>query len=310
MSQSRDDLMLEAAQMYYFEGLTQSQIGERLSITRWTVGRLLEDARKTGIVTITINHPRARARTLEVELLGKLSIDKAIVISGDDESPMAVAQAAAKFLADMRPHPRSLAVSWGRTMAAVADAMRKNWAPGVQVFQTNGGPTTVGVDAVTASIGTIAEKGPGVGHVLPVPTIVGGAEIASHLMQEPAIAGILEGAASADATIFSPGPITKDSVLVQSRYLRPDHIETFEKHGAVGDVMSHFITADGHLVSADLDSRTISLPLETLKNSKLSIAVADDIDKAPALLGASRAGLIDVLITNPETASALLDLAG
>lgn len=302
----RDDLMLEAAQMYYFEGLTQSQIGDRLKCTRWTVGRLLEDARETGIVTISINHPRARTRSLEVELVEKLNIDKAIVISGTDDSEMAVAKAAAIFLTDLRPRPRSLAVSWGRTLAAVAEALPQNWAPNVQVYQTNGGSTRIGVDTVKSSIAAIAEKGPGTGHVLPAPVIVSGVDMAARLMAEPAIDSVLGGAANADVTIFSPGPITRNSVLVESRYLRPNHIETFKKHGAVGDVMSHFITATGELISVELDRRTISLPLQSLQDSKLKIAVADDADKAPALLGASRAGLVDVLITNPETASAII----
>lgn len=302
----RDDLMLEAAQMYYFEGLTQSQIGDRLKCTRWTVGRLLEEARETGIVTISINHPRARARTLEVELVEKLNIDKAIVISGTDESDIAVAKAAANFLADLRPRPRSLAVSWGRTMSAVANELPQNWAPKVQVYQTNGGLTRIGSETVTSSIGTIAEKGPGTGHVLPAPAIVSGVEVAARLMAEPSIDTILSGAAGADATIFSPGPITKDSVLFESGYLRPDHVETFKKHGAVGDVMCHFITANGEPISVDLDRRTISLPLESLQDSKLKIAVADDANKASALLGAIRADLVDVLITNPDTAAAII----
>ncbi|MDN6623935.1 MAG: TetR family transcriptional regulator, partial [Acidipropionibacterium jensenii] len=68
---SRDEHLIQVlhvAEMYYFEQMTQSAIADRLSLSRWTVGRMLESARESGLVHITIDHPLARHHRLEVEL--------------------------------------------------------------------------------------------------------------------------------------------------------------------------------------------------------------------------------------------------
>ncbi|MDO5729318.1 MAG: sugar-binding domain-containing protein [Actinomycetaceae bacterium] len=305
---SRSDLILEAAELYYFEGLTQAAIGQRLGCTRWTVGRLLEQARETGLVTITINHPRARTRELETALMRTFAIDKAIIGPGIETASTDVSRAAASFLADMRPRPSTVAVSWGRTLARVALQLPHNWSPGVKAYQTNGGPTRSGNDSIARSLGILAEKGPGIGHTLPAPAIVGATELSNQLLKEPVIAETLQAAAGADVTVYSPGSVTHDSVLVRSGYLRPSHIDSIRKSGGVGDILSHFVDSDGEPISSELDARTISLGLHALKESKQTVAIVDTADKAPALLAAIRAGYASTVITDSETAQSVLAL--
>ena len=38
---NQDEEMLHVAEMYYFEQMTHAAIAQRLSISRWTVGRIL-----------------------------------------------------------------------------------------------------------------------------------------------------------------------------------------------------------------------------------------------------------------------------
>lgn len=64
MDHDREAQMLRAAQLYYYENLTQGAIADRMNCTRWTVGRLLDEARACGIVAISINHPRSRVPAL------------------------------------------------------------------------------------------------------------------------------------------------------------------------------------------------------------------------------------------------------
>lgn len=305
---SRGDLILEAAQLYYFEGLTQAAIGQRLGCTRWTVGRLLDEARESGLVTITINHPKARTHELETKLMRTFAIRKAIIVPSAGRGGVEVARVAASFIADLRPRPSSVAVSWGRTLARVAQQLPLNWAPDIHVYQTNGGPTRSGSDSISKSLGVVADKGPGTGHTLPAPAIVGSPELGYELRKEPVIAHTLDNAARADLTLFSPGSVTYDSVLVRSGYLRTNHIDAIRTAGAVGDILSHFVDANGRLVSRELDKRTIAVPLSALREAKHSVAVIDTADKAPALLAAIRAELVATVITDSATANALLTL--
>ncbi len=61
-SGERTALLLEVAQRYWEQRRTQEEIGHELNLTRWKVGRLLEEARAEGIVQITVVRPRARRR--------------------------------------------------------------------------------------------------------------------------------------------------------------------------------------------------------------------------------------------------------
>src|SRR5664280_2497046 len=58
-------LMLRAAQLYYRMNLTQDQVGERLGVSRFKVGRLLDRALREAAVRIEIVHPAARLVELE-----------------------------------------------------------------------------------------------------------------------------------------------------------------------------------------------------------------------------------------------------
>lgn len=142
MDHDREAQMLRAAQLYYYENLTQGAIADRMNCTRWTVGRLLDEARACGIVAISINHPRSRVPALEKRLIEAFGLGEAIVVR-QQSTPAGtlelVAAAAADYITALRPQPESMGIAWGRTLTAVARAMPEDWAHGVDVYQTYGG---------------------------------------------------------------------------------------------------------------------------------------------------------------------------
>lgn len=106
MDHDREAQMLRAAQLYYYENLTQGAIADRMNCTRWTVGRLLDEARACGIVAISINHPRSRVPALEKRLVEVFGLGEAIVVR-QQSTPAGtlelVAAAAADYITALRP---------------------------------------------------------------------------------------------------------------------------------------------------------------------------------------------------------------
>jgi len=103
---NQDKEMLHVAEMYYFEQMTHAAIAQRLSISRWTVGRILEEARRTGMVKITIDHPLARYHRFETELVDTFGLQSAVVVpvQANDELTMEfVTRMAAQRLSEWRP---------------------------------------------------------------------------------------------------------------------------------------------------------------------------------------------------------------
>jgi deoxyribonucleoside regulator len=274
-------LSVRAAELYYDDVKTQDEIGSLLGITRWKVGRLLAQARESGIIRIEIVHPRARRLSLERELRERFGLKDAIVVpvpSDGSTLQARVAEAAADYLQVLRPVPRTLGVSWGRTLDEIAERLPLGWSRGVDVVQINGGVSLNRRSSTAAATAvTIARKGGELEH------------------------------AGASAYLFSAGAADESSVLVDSGYLSPGDVAELVRKGAVGDIVGRYIDADGRIVDRDLDERTVGLGLDALRSAATSIAVVAGRAKhhvARAIVGSA---LCTILVTDEETAAALLE---
>lgn len=306
-------LSIRAAELYYEENLTQEEIGRNLQITRWKVGRLLTQAKEEGFVRIEILHSRARRPQLERRLRDERGLADAVVVSrvgvrNDDELQQRVAQAAADYLASLRPSPRVLGVSWGRTLSDIAHHLRDGWSRGTDVVQINGGvsmsqrPGTAAATAVS-----IAQKGGGTAALLPSPAILEQRATKEAIEADRVVARVLDAARSANAYLFSAGAADHGSVHVDSGYLTTADIDRLVDAGAVGDVVGRYIAADGRVVDADLDARTVGLLLDDLRRAEVAIAAITGTRKRAIADAVIASRLCTVLVTDESTAQHLLD---
>lgn len=307
-------LAVRVAELYYDGNKTQEEIGALLKITRWKVGRLLAQARDQGIVRIEIVHPRARRLTDERRLRERFGLSDAVVIpSGASEVDLQsrVGQAAADYLTALRPVPRTLGVSWGRTLTQVADRLEVGWATGVTVVQINGGVSLnrrAGIAATMASM--IAQKAQGHAILLPSPAILERVETKKAIESDRTFAAVFELAGRADAYLFSAGVANASSILVDTGYLSPSDVAELVRKGAVGDVVGRYIDANGNTVDPGLDERTVGLGLDQLRQAKMAIFVVAGHAKHDLARAIVSSGLCSVVVTDDATASALLDMKG
>ncbi|WP_163263856.1 sugar-binding transcriptional regulator [Chelativorans alearense] len=311
--EQREYLMVRAAKLYYDLQRTQGEIAKELGLTRWQIGRLLTEARELGVVRIEITPRSSRATDLEVALQQAFGLSDAVVVphgeSHDGDVLLeAVAQAASKYIAGLKPQVALMGVSWGRTMSAVARFLPANWNPGLHVVLVNGATNFRSTsDRVIAVAEEFARSANGMATLLPVPAIVGKKSTREVLEQDPVIEKVLELAAEAEVVCFSMGGLSHESVLVTSGYIDADHIDRLGEEGAVGDILGRFIDASGAVVDEELDGRTIGLRLDLLKKKKRSIGIASGPEKHAVTLAALKAGYLSVLITDETTARAALE---
>lgn len=306
-------LAVRAAELYYEEHKTQDEIGAILRVTRWKVGRLLAQARERGIIRIEIVHPRARRLALERDLCSRFGLRDAIVVPApldEVELQARVAEAAADYLVSMRPVPRLLGVSWGRTLHQVAEALPVGWSTGVSVVQINGGVSLSKRPGTAASTAVmIAQKAGGQATLLPSPAILERLETKKAIEGDRTVGGVVQMARGAAAYLFSAGVADTTSVHVDSGYLTADDIDALVARGAVGDVIGRYITADGTIADPELDARTLGLSLEELRSAATSILVIGGEAKHPIARAIVTHGLCSVIVTEEHTARALLDEA-
>lgn len=311
---SDDDQLYQVAVRYYESGETQEQIANAMHLTRWKVGRMLAEAREVGIVRIEVLHPRSRVRTLEQAVKERFGLREAVVVSvGGDDAEQArgrVAAAGADHLMEMRPAPRLIGVSWGRTLDRLAGGLTPGWATGVHVVQINGALSRSREPTSAHSMASmIAHHGGGTATLLAAPAILQQQSTRQVLESDRAVADVLALAAKADLFLFSPGAMGNDSVLVDSGQIDAGDLARLAAAGAVGDVLGRFIDAEGRIVDPDLDGRTLGLSLDLLRSAATSVALVSGTAKRAVCRAVVSSGLCDVLITDDHNARHLLEAA-
>ena len=307
--------MLRAAQLYYRLNLTQDQVGKRLGISRFKVGRLLERALREDAVRIEIVHPAARLVALEDALTGRFGLHSALVVdapatgSRADDEQLArerVGAAAVSHLASLQPHG-AIGVSWGRTMLELAAQLRPGWTSATEIVQLNGAisrsarPTRY--QEVVERFGTTS--GAAI-RLMAAPAIVGTAELRRALEADPAVGETLTAARRAPSAVFGMGVLGPESVHVASGYLDDADLAALGRAGAVGDVLGRFLSLDGRIALPALDDRTVGLPLDDLGAKPLTVGVAAGPGRGPIALAALRAGCLRTLVTDEATAEWVL----
>jgi deoxyribonucleoside regulator len=232
-----------------------------------------------------------------------------VVPAGDDADLLErVAHAAADHLRALRPVPRTLGVSWGRTLTAVAAHLPAGWARGVTVVQVNGGVSVNRRRGDAAQVAaTIAERAAGQAVLLPSPAILEQEETARAIQNDRTVASVLALAARADAAVFSAGVCDETSAHVENGYLDVDGIRRLQQRGAVGDVLGRYIDAEGNIVDPALDARTVGMPLTRLRAQDRAIFVTAGEAKHSLARTVVGTGLCTVIVTDERTGHALLE---
>lgn len=306
LDETRELLMIRVARMAYHQDRTQKEIAAEIGLNRWQVSRLLQEARDLGLVRIEILPRSQRSPDLETKLCAAYGLRDALVVTTADQ----VAQAAGQYLAALKPRILRIGVSWGRTMAAVAQRLPHGWADGCEVVQINGTVAPVPQAGHHNDVAeTFARKGGGRFVPLPVPAIVGAIETREVLERDRIVADVLQLARSTPVMCFSLGALDEESALLTSGNILPDELHTLLRAGAVGDVLGRFIDRNGRIVDLALDQRTIGLSLSDLKSRDHTICVVAGNRKHDVVLGALRAGIITVLVTDAATANHALEHA-
>ncbi len=310
-SEQRELLMIQVAKRYYQLDMTLGDLAKDLGLTRWQARRLLSEARETGIVRIEIVPTSPRRPDLESELQRTFGLKESIVVAANDEDEAllldSVARAAGRLLAGLG-RMELIGVSWGHTMSAVAHHLPPFWNEGVEVVMLNGAMNLRSSPTRTNNVAErFAQSARGTATLLPVPAILGHPATRVALEQDPTIARVLRLGRDAPVICFGLGAIGPSSVLVQSGFVSGAEAEALRTRGAVGDILSRYIDAEGRIVDPDLDARTIGLDLRFCTDRKLSIGVVCGPAKHAVARAAVRAHYVNVLVTDENTALFLLD---
>lgn len=307
-----DDPLLWAAWLYYEEGLTQSDIAEKMGLSRASVNAYLADARTRGIVNIEIAPEKFRALSIAQALRDHFNLQDCLIIPTEgDERPLIarLGAAGAQVLRRFVKSGDTLAVTWGRTVLALAEALDHPGLQDVRVVQATGGTTAKIPWTPEACASRLADALKARSIPISAPAIVTSAEMRAMLMQEPVLAEQLAILAEADRIVMGISSLRPESTIHSSGFL-DGGVQHAHYQDAVGSIVGRFIGARGEPVIGPMQERTIGIELEALRRIPQRIAVAGGVDKVPAILAALRGGYVNVLVTDVVTGRGILTAEG
>jgi lsr operon transcriptional repressor len=313
---SSEELLLRVAWYYYKDELTQDEIARRLSMSRASVGRLLDRARKVGLVSINLNTEYLDAFELSGALRRTFGLAEALVVPDHEHEPAdhhalnaRIGLGGAQFMSThLRPGAR-LGVGWGETVSRVIAATSFGAVGPARMVTLTGGVDGY-LPTILSSTSEVAAEPSGLisATVIPSPIMASTASLAAALRAEPTIQQVLKQACDVEQALVGVGTPTADATIVHMGYLTADDARALRERGVVGDILGQFFDADGTVVDLPIHDRRIGIELADLARIPQVVGVAGGQHKAKAILGALHGGFLDVLVTNELAAIRLLEL--
>lgn len=309
---SEADLKVLAAWMYYDEGLTHEKIAQRLGLSRVAVTRLLQKARREGIVQIQITRPLPVQYRLARQLEETFGLKRAIVVRSDPEQRGALdalGMAGAQYLHSLLFPGCRLGVAWSETVRRIIPYVQRPKQPlqgtinelvGTRTVQTN--PFSVS-GALASALGMPLET-------LPVPVVVQSPAARDAILSEASIRTAMEHARQCDIAFVGLGDVGPECTLIRTGHLTAETVEEYRRRGAVGDILLRFYDCNGQYVPGPLESCIISLEWSDILQLPHVVAMVAGARKVEAILGALRGRLVHSLITDTDTARQILGKAG
>jgi lsr operon transcriptional repressor len=305
-----EELLLRVCWYYYKDELTQDEIARSLGMSRPTVSRLLERARRAGLVSISLRSDYLDSLELSSRVRQTFGLAESLVIPDSAvHAPAAELNArlgigGGQYLTTRLPAGAALGVGWGDTVAHVIAASEVVLASRQVVTLTGG--VDVYLPAVAHSRVDTADRAAG---IIPAPIVASTAELAAALRAEPTIRRVLSSAAALDFAIVGIGTPSGDATLARLGYMSVDDARDIQEQGAVGDILGQFFDIDGQVLDLPIHKRRIGIELDDLRHIGTVIGIAGGPSKLDAILGALRGRYIDVLVTDEATAKSLLSKA-
>jgi DNA-binding transcriptional regulator LsrR (DeoR family) len=312
----RAELLADVAEMYYAHGKDQRTIAATIGTSRSNVSRLLAEARQRGIVDIRIHRPLGRAGAIERDLVSVFGIEEALVLSDAPQHSPAVAlervgSLAAVYLVDHLEDGLVVGLSWGTSLEAMVNSVVPARSYAVEVIQLLGGLSWVSPSLSGHELGRrLAASIGGSFSYLHAPAIVDSVEAHDSLIRQPGIVDVLSRARRADLAFVGIGSLGTGSskALFSQAGLTASERKEIKSCNAVGDICARLFDSAGAPCVIELNRRIIGLGLEELRKIPHVVAIARGIEKSEGILGALRGSLVDVLITDEPTATAVLRL--
>ncbi len=312
-----DRLLVKVARLYYEADFTQERIAQRMRLSRQKVQRLLDAAKRKGVVRIVVEPLLGVHAEREKALEERFGLDEAVIVETSSYNDQAVVAretgvgAADYLLRVARPKDR-MVISWGGTLLGMVNGLRRHphrEMRGILVIQGLGTVMDPSRDTHSSELARrLAQFLGGRAMPLPAPGVAGNRAARNAFLRDAHVGKVLDAARAADIAFVGIGAPRQDSILVrEGSIVKWAELEDLKARGAVGDINLRYFDREGKAIPSDLDDRVVGLALDEFRRIPHVVGIAGGAAKLDAIRGALEGKLVDVLITDHVTAQKLLE---
>ncbi len=295
------------ANQHYVLGRTRIQIAEDMGLSRFKVGRMLEDAISCGIIKFEISTPGPLDLEVSLKLKEKYGLKRAFAVRTPTEAPDVVQQrlgaVAASVLNEIATDEDVIGLTAGRTLSAMAGSLTQ--LPACEIVQLAGvaGPIQdTGVEVIR-QVSSIAGGRP---WSIYAPLVVSDTNTAKGIREQLAMQATFAQFSRVTIALVAIGSwLPPDSQMYDNAAITPEQRAALLAKGVQAEVCATLLDGAGKVVK-DIEDRCIAIDAKALKKIPEVIAVAGGPNKTDAIRCALASGLIDSIITDSALAKRLI----
>ena len=312
MHTQRKRLLAKIGYLYYVENKSQNEIANELEMNRTTVSRMIKQVQNEGMVEIKIKDIPEAIFELESLLQEKFNLKHLIVVENqpcktDSQKDKNLLSEAAYYLSRIIKSKNTVGVTSGKTLANLTELIKSNKSTEATFVPLIGSPEKTSFDTHVNTITNNLAKA-FKGH----PVFMN----ASLIQESKLLKEQIQASKNFDelnfywqhldiALVGIGNPLVEEASQWRE-ILTESEIDALKEANIVGDCCGNFYDISGNIIKNDLYDRTIGIGMEEMLQVPNSIGVARSIEKVPSIIGALRSKAINTLITDDETAHAIL----
>lgn len=300
-------LVARVARGYYLQDKSKTELAEELGISRFRVARLLEAARRDGVVRIEIITPGALDTELSTQLQQRFRLKYSVVLDLPDEDPIMLrtrlGDAAAELLTEIATPSDVIGLAWARSLRRLGDAITK--LPPCPAVQLTGALTGPDGSDVLELVRRVARAGGGPAHVFYAPLLADTADTARTLRSQADVAHAAGLVSKVTIAVVGIGAWQEGQSTIFD-IIDADEREDARAAGVRAEISGALINDRGQPVEHPLTQRIIGVTADQLGRIDTVLAVAYGAGKADAVRYAVEGRLINSLVTHSTLARRLL----
>ncbi|MGX7148752.1 sugar-binding transcriptional regulator [Enterococcus ureasiticus] len=287
--------MLKIVTMYYEQGMTQAVISKKMGVSRPVISKILQQAKESGIISISIKDESAYAVELGLRLEKKYQLDDVIVIPTNEQKQLEtvkkeVSRAASFYFKERLKPGMNVGLSWGTTLADMIDEMPYQSFPTINVCPLVGGVSSEHLYFDTNHlVFRLAEKLNSRCQYFYAPALAESIELADVLNKSQLVGKAMEQAKNVDFAIIGVGNPNESSTWKRLGYIETNELRIIKETGVKGDAVASLFDKNGQTVNNEISKRMLGIKVEDLGSISEVMVIGCGEEKVesikPLLLG-------------------------